>query len=78
MLDTVSEIVESLVDKDSLAFLMPIDATKSSVDYIYFSAQNPLAYTFTNMPVSFALDNRTNNTINPTHIEIYQLSGFEN
>ncbi|HLP79613.1 MAG TPA: hypothetical protein VK158_03190 [Acidobacteriota bacterium] len=68
--------IESLVDKTALAFLMPIDATKSSVDYIYFSSQNPTSYGFTIMTPTFRLDNRTNGSGSVRHIALYQLTGF--
>lgn len=65
--------IESLVDKQELEIYMPVDETKTAVDHIYFGDQDPDAYTFTNMPSKFALDNLTNST-GMNRIALYNLS----
>jgi len=67
--------IESLVDKINLSMFMAVDFDKTSVDYIYFSANDPVAYNFDFMPAMFALDNISNSTpSNFTHIARYNLS----
>lgn len=64
--------IESLVDKDALSYIIPVDATRSNADYIYFSTSNPAVYAFANMPSSFRLDNLTGGA--QKHTQFYQLT----
>lgn len=68
--------IESLVNIDELVINGVVEEgnTKSIVDYIYFSSQDPQAYTVENMPNWFRLDNETDG--NTSHLHLYQVEGI--
>ncbi len=66
--------IESLVNLDRLAANDIPTSTKTCVDYIYFSTQNPPYWNVQGMPSWFRLDNMS--VDGKTHLEKYQVEGL--
>jgi hypothetical protein len=66
--------LESLVNKDTiLGAGLWINASQTSIDYLYFSANNSRSFSIIGMPASFKLDNET--TINgQRHLSAYNVT----
>ena len=66
--------IESLVDIDELISKGVDVESKSIVDYIYFSGDDPVDYEVDGTPSWFKLDNETDSSGNLTHLDVYQVN----